>query len=146
MRTQAMSKPRGEGPSPPFSIAPKSFPEGSLVIMPVLGHLSLEESYLSLAKGSCTGGQAGWSKVGRSRAPAREISFVSLVTDGPKVSHSALATGFYSFWNQAGWFPTTNYNVFSMKYFRDLWNIISIAYISNISEFQILLYFLQTFF
>ena len=25
---------------------------------------------------------------------------------GPKVSDSALAIGGYSFWNQAGWFPT----------------------------------------
>ena len=47
--------------------------------MPVLGCLSLEESYLSLANWSCTGGQAGWSKVGRGSAPAREIRFVSLV-------------------------------------------------------------------
>ena len=28
MRTQAMSKPRGEGPSPPFSIAPGVLPCG----------------------------------------------------------------------------------------------------------------------
>ena len=88
-----MSKPRGEGPSPPFSIAPKSFPEGLFVTMPVLGHPSLEESYPSLANRSCTGGQAGWSRVGRGGAPAREISFVSLVAYGPKVSHSALAMG-----------------------------------------------------
>ena len=31
--------------------------------------------------------------MGRDGAPAREISFVSLVSEGPKVSHSALATG-----------------------------------------------------
>ena len=47
MRTQAMSKPRGEGPSPPFSIAPKSFPEGPFTTMPDLGRPSLEETYLS---------------------------------------------------------------------------------------------------
>ena len=75
-----MSKLRGEGPSPPFSIAPpKSFPEGLFVTMPVLGRPSLEESYPSLANRSCTGGQAGRSKVGRGIAPTREISFVSLV-------------------------------------------------------------------
>ena len=34
--------------------------------------------------------------MGRSSAPAREISFVSLVTYGPKVSDSALAMGGYS--------------------------------------------------
>ena len=62
--------------------------------MPVLGHPSLEESYLSLANWSPTVGQAGWSKVGRGGAPAREISFVSLVAYGPKVSDSALAMGF----------------------------------------------------
>ena len=50
-----MSKPRGKGPSPPFSIAPKSFPVGLFVTMPVLGHPSLEESYPSLAKGSDLG-------------------------------------------------------------------------------------------
>ena len=44
-----MSKPRSEGPSPPFSIAPKSFPEG------LLGHPSLEESYLSLANSHSLG-------------------------------------------------------------------------------------------
>ena len=54
-----MSKLRGEGPSPPFSIAPKSFPEGLFMTVPVLGRPSLEESYPSLANRSCTGGQAG---------------------------------------------------------------------------------------
>ena len=42
----------------------------------------------------------------RGGALAREISFVSLVAYGLKVSHSALAIGGYSFWNQAAWFPT----------------------------------------
>ena len=74
--------------------------------VPVLGHPSLEESHPSLANRSYTGGQAGQSKVGRGGAPAREISFVSLVAYGPTVSHSALAMGGYSFWNQAGRFPT----------------------------------------
>ena len=64
--------------------------------VPVLGLSSLEESYPSWAKRSCTGGQAGY-KVGRDSAPAREISFVSLVAYGPKVSDSALAMGVYSF-------------------------------------------------
>ena len=51
-----MSKLRGEGPSPPFSIAPpKSFPEGLFMTMPVLGRSSLEESYLSLANWSGSG-------------------------------------------------------------------------------------------
>ena len=54
-----MSKLRGEGPSRPFSVASKSFPEGSLVIVPVLGHPSLEESYPSLANQSCTGARQG---------------------------------------------------------------------------------------
>ena len=54
-----MSKLRGEGPSPPFSIAPKSFPEGLFVTTTVLGHPSLEESYLSLANLSSAQGQAG---------------------------------------------------------------------------------------
>ena len=64
---------------PIFLQSPKPFPEGLFMTMPVLGHSSLEESYLSLANQSCTGGQAGWSKGGRGGAPAREISFVSLV-------------------------------------------------------------------
>ena len=50
-----MSGLRGEGPSPPFSIAPKSFPEGTFVTMPVLGHPSFEESYPSLANQSGLG-------------------------------------------------------------------------------------------
>ena len=45
-------------------------------------------------------------KVDRGGAPAREMSFVSLVAYGPKVSDSALAMGVCSFWNQAGRFPT----------------------------------------
>ena len=55
-------------------------------------------------------GQAGWSKVGRGSVPVREISFVSLVACGPKVFDSALAMGVYSFWNQAGRFPTLTHN------------------------------------
>ena len=50
-----MSKLRGEGPSPPFSIAPKSLPEGLFMTMPVLGDPSLEESYPSLANQSGLG-------------------------------------------------------------------------------------------
>ena len=59
--------------------------------VPILGPPSSEESYLSLANWSSTGGQAGQSKGGRGGAPARGISFVSLVAYGPKVSLSALA-------------------------------------------------------
>ena len=88
-----MSKLRGEGPSTPFSIAPQVLPWGPLMIVPVLGFPSLEESYLSLANQLCTGGQAGWSKGSRGSAPAREIHFVSLVAKGLEVSHSALAMG-----------------------------------------------------
>ena len=51
----------------------------------------------------------GEVKVGRGSAPAREISFVSLVAYGPKVFYLALAMGDYSFLNQAGWFPTDDY-------------------------------------
>ena len=54
-----MSKPRGEGPSPPSLQSPKSFPEGPFVTVPVLGHPSFEESYLSLANWSSAWGQAG---------------------------------------------------------------------------------------
>ena len=50
-----MSKLRGEGPSPPFSIAPQSFPVGLFMTMPVLGGPSLEESYPSLANWSGSG-------------------------------------------------------------------------------------------
>ena len=61
-----MSKPRGEGPSPPFSIAPESFPEGLFMTMPVLGHPSLEESYQSLANWSrlrAKQGKEKWEEV-----------------------------------------------------------------------------------
>ena len=54
-----MSKQRGEGPSPPFLEPPKSFPEGLFMTMPVLGRLSFEESYPSLANQSLAWGQAG---------------------------------------------------------------------------------------
>ena len=54
-----MSKPRGEGPSPPFSIAPKSFPEGIFMTMSVLSHRSLEESYSSLANLCTLGAKQG---------------------------------------------------------------------------------------
>ena len=48
-----MSKLRGEGPSPPFSIAPQVLPYGPLRDhAPVLGHPSLKESYQSLANWS----------------------------------------------------------------------------------------------
>ena len=36
----------------------------------------------------------------------KKISFVSLLAYGPKVLYSALAVRGYSFWNQAGQFPT----------------------------------------
>ena len=74
-----MSKPRGEGPSPPFSIAPKSFPDGPFMTVPILGCPYIEASYLSLANQSPAWNQAEWSKEGRGNTPAREISFVSLV-------------------------------------------------------------------
>ena len=54
-----MSKPRGEGPSLPFSIAPQVLPCGPLETMPILGGLSPEESYLSLTNQSSAQGQAG---------------------------------------------------------------------------------------
>ena len=55
-----MSKLRGEGPSPPFSIASQgAFPEGPFETLPVSGHPSLEESYPSLANQSSAWGQAG---------------------------------------------------------------------------------------
>ena len=96
-----MSKPRGEGPSPPFLQPPKSFPEGLFMTMLILGRSSLPWGIL-LTHYWLTGqtwGQTGRSKVGRGGAPAREISFVSLVAYGPKVCHSALAMGVYSFLN-----------------------------------------------
>ena len=44
--------------------------------------------------------------MGRGGASAREISFVSSVAQGPKVSHSALAMGGYmASENRAGQFP-----------------------------------------
>ena len=48
-------KAEDKGPSPPFSIAPKSFPVGLFMTMPVLGRPSLEESYPSLANWSGSG-------------------------------------------------------------------------------------------
>ena len=59
--------------------------------IPVLGCPSLQESYSSLANQSSPGAKQG--EVGRGGSPAREISFISLVAYGLKVSHSALACG-----------------------------------------------------
>ena len=59
MRTQAMSKLRGESPHPLLLQPPKSFPEGLFLTMPVIGHPSFEESYPSLANQSSAQGQAG---------------------------------------------------------------------------------------
>ena len=67
-----MSKLRGEGPSPPFSIAPKSFPEGSFETMPVLGCPSFEESYPYWLTSHPPGVKQGEVKGGRGSAPARE--------------------------------------------------------------------------
>ena len=61
-----MSNLKGEGPSPPVSIAPKSFPEGPFVTVPVLGSPSLEECYLSLATSHALGarqGEVNWAEV-----------------------------------------------------------------------------------
>ena len=46
--------------------------------------------------GHALGAKQGEVKGGRGGAPAREISFVSLVAYGPKVSDSALTMGGYS--------------------------------------------------
>ena len=53
--------------------------------VPVLGHPSFEESYLSLANQSSPGAKQGEVKGGRGGAPTRKISFVSLMAYGPKV-------------------------------------------------------------
>ena len=77
--------------------------------VPVLGHPSLEESYPLLANQSSAQGQAGWSKGSKGGTPSEKISFVSLVAYGPKIFYSILAMGGYSFWNQAGRFPTKGF-------------------------------------
>ena len=103
-----MSKPKGECPSPLFSIAPKSFPDGPFTTFPVLGHPSLEESYLSLSNQSSSWGQAGSSKGGRGGALARKISFVSLVAYGTKVfllSRSHTASETRQAGSQQSWIP-----------------------------------------
>ena len=104
MRTQAMSKPRGEGPSLPFSIAPQVLPWCLFVTMPILACPSLEASYPSLANWSGTGprrvkkGQRWWPFQGS------KICLLSgLWSQGRSLS---LSHGGYSFWNQAGWLPT----------------------------------------
>ena len=65
--------------------------------MPVLGHPSSEEPYPSLAMQSSPWAKQGEVRGGRGGAPARRISFVSLVAYGPKVSDSALTMVGYSF-------------------------------------------------
>ena len=60
-----MSKLRGKGPLPPFSIVPQAFPEGLFMTMPVLDRPSLEESYPTLGNRSCTGAKQSevkWSE------------------------------------------------------------------------------------
>ena len=61
-----MSKPRGKGPSPPFSMAPQVLPCGLFMTVPVLDHPSLEECYLSLATSHALGawqGEVNWAEV-----------------------------------------------------------------------------------
>ena len=60
-----MSKPRDEGPSPPFSIAPKSFPEGPLVTVTVLGHPSrnLTHHWLTNNTLGTRQGEVKWAEV-----------------------------------------------------------------------------------
>ena len=54
-----MSKPKGEGPSPPFSIAHKPFPEGLFMSMPVLGRPSLKKLTRHWLTGHALGARQG---------------------------------------------------------------------------------------
>ena len=99
----------GWGSITPFLLSPKSFPDGPFAMMPVLGCPSHEESYPSLANQSSSWGQAGGSKGCRGSAPARKISFISLVTYGPKVFLLSLSQEGLQFLKTGRWFPTDNY-------------------------------------
>ena len=64
-----MSKQRGEGPSPTFSIAPQVLPEGPFATVPAFGHPSFEES---LANQSTAQGQVRHSERGQRQCPYQE--------------------------------------------------------------------------
>ena len=66
---------------------------GLFVTMPVLGHPSLEESYSHWLTSHPPRAKQGEVKGGRGDTLAREISFVSLVAYGPKVSLLSLSHG-----------------------------------------------------
>ena len=99
-------KAEGRGSITPFLHSPSLrapwWPCLSYIIPPVrnLTHHWLTSHALGAKQGEVKGGRGG--------APAREISLVSLVAYGSKVSESALPMGGYSFWNQTGRFPTTS--------------------------------------
>ena len=67
-----MSKLRCEGPSPPFSVAPKSFPEGLFVTVPVLVPplRNLTHHWLTSHP---HGAKQGEVKGGRGGTPTRKI-------------------------------------------------------------------------
>ena len=65
--------------------------------IPGLGHPSLENLTHHWLTSYPPGAKQGEVKGGKGGAPDRKISFVSLVAYGPKVSHSALTMGVYSF-------------------------------------------------
>ena len=67
-----MSKRRGEGPSHPFPIAPKFFPEGPFVTVPVLGHPSFEEFTGPCLTSHLPGAKQGEVQEGRGDTPGRE--------------------------------------------------------------------------
>ena len=102
----------GESPSPPFSIVPRVLPWGSLC-----DHACLRSSLLwgilpILANRLSARGQAGWCERGQRRCPCKEDKLCSskwlLV---PRSFYSALDMRGYSFWNQAGRFPTHSYYI-----------------------------------
>ena len=118
MRTQAMTKLRGEGPSLLFySPLSPSLRTGPFVTVPVLGCSSIQESYSSLTIQPSSRGQAGWSKGGRGCASAERISFVSQWFMVPSSFYSALAMGVTasetrqggSLWQHWGWQITANW-------------------------------------
>ena len=94
-RTQAITKLRGEGPSPlfysPLSPSLMDFPSRLYLsyIVPPFRNLT-RHWLLSHLPGSR---QGEWSKGGRGCTPARRISFVSLVAYGPKVFLLSLSHG-----------------------------------------------------
>ena len=110
-----MSKLRGEGPSPPFSIAPQVLPWGSLCDCACL-RSSLSWGILPVFWLGLGPSRVKWR--GQRLCPCWEDMFCLLSGLWPQSFFTQpYPWGGYSFWNQAGQFPTRHLSVLFVCFF-----------------------------